>query len=107
MLRNCDHYEVYLVIAVVEHKRPEFHDEETYIECDKDVIVHKEIKSQENRRTTKRLCQKVVRQMRGHLKPHTLHKSKLTAVEVPGADPGTWSRVDTKEQVEELLINRN
>jgi hypothetical protein len=40
------------------------------------------------------------------LKPHTLHKSKLTAVEIPGADTGSWSRIDTKEQVEELLINR-
>jgi hypothetical protein len=45
--------------------------------------------------------------MRGHLKPHTLQKSKLTAVEVSGADDGSWSRIDTKEQVEALLINRN
>jgi hypothetical protein len=40
-------------------------------------------------------------------KPHALQKSKLTAVEVSGADDGSWSRIDTKEQVEELLINRN
>jgi hypothetical protein len=46
-------------------------------------------------------------QIRGHLKPHTLQKSKLTAVEVPGADDGSWSRIDTKEQVEALLIDRN
>jgi hypothetical protein len=47
------------------------------------------------------------RQIRGHLKPHTLQKSKLTEVEIPGVDAGSWSRIDTKEYVEELLINRN
>jgi hypothetical protein len=40
-------------------------------------------------------------------KAHTLQKSKLTAVEVSGADDGSWSRIDTKEQVEALLVNRN
>jgi hypothetical protein len=46
-------------------------------------------------------------EVRGHLKPHTLQKSKLTTVGIPGADTGLWSRIDTKEQVEELLINCN
>jgi hypothetical protein len=58
------------------------------MECAKDVIFLKEIKSQENRRTAKRSWQKLGRKIWGHLKPHTLQKSKLTAVEVPGADPG-------------------
>jgi hypothetical protein len=75
--------------------------------CDKDVLVQKELKSRENRRTAKRTWQKLGRQIRAHLKPHTLHKSKITAVEVSGADEGSWSRIDTKEQVEELLINCN
>jgi hypothetical protein len=47
------------------------------------------------------------RQIRGNLKPHILQKGKLPIVEVPGADPRTWSRVDTKEELEELLINRS
>jgi hypothetical protein len=34
-------FEVDLIIAVVEHKRPEFHDGETYMECNKDVLVQK------------------------------------------------------------------
>jgi hypothetical protein len=93
--------------VVVEHKKPEFRDGETYMECDKDVLVQKEMKSRENRRTSKRSWQRLGRQIRGHLKPHTLHESKLTTVEVPEADPGSWSRIDTKEQVEELLINHN
>jgi hypothetical protein len=100
-------FEVDLAMAVVEHKMPEFRSGETFMECDKDILVQKELKSRENRRTSKRSWQKLGRQIWGHLKPHTLHKSKLNAVEVSGVDDGSWSRIDTKEQVEELLINRN
>jgi hypothetical protein len=100
-------FEVDLAMAAVEHKSPEFRSGETFMECDKDVLVQKELKSRENRRTAKRFWQKLGRQIRGHLKPHTLQKSKLTGVEIPGADDGSWSRIDTKEQVEELLINPN
>jgi hypothetical protein len=100
-------FEVDLAMAVLEHKRPEFRSGETFMECDKDVLVQKELKSRENRRTAKRPWQKLGRQIRGHLKPHTLQKRKLTAVEVSGADDGSWSRIETKEQVEALLINRN
>jgi hypothetical protein len=77
------------------------------MECDKDVIIQKELRTRENRRTTKRSWQKLGRQIRGHLKPHTLQKSKLTAVEVPGTADGSCSRIDTKEQVEALLIDHN
>jgi hypothetical protein len=94
-------------MAVVEHKRPEFRSGETFMECDKDVLVQKELNSRENKRTSKRSWQNLGRQIKGHLKPHTLQKSKLTAAEVPGADDGSWSRIDTKEQVEALLIDRN
>jgi hypothetical protein len=94
-------------MAVVEHKRPEFRSGETFMECDKDVLFQKELKSRENRRTAKRSWQKLGRQIRGNLKPHTLQKSKLTAVEVSGAADGSWSRIDTKELVAALLINRN
>jgi hypothetical protein len=100
-------FEVDLAMEVVEHKMQEFRSGETFMQCDKDVLVQKELKSRENRRTAKRSWQKLGRQIRGHLKPHTLQKSKLTAVEVSGADDGSWSRIDTKEQVEALLINRN
>jgi hypothetical protein len=101
------YFEVDLAMAVVEHKRPEFRSGETFMECDEDVLVQKELKSRENISTAKRSWQKLGGQIRGHLKPHTLQKIKLTAVEVSGADDGFWSRIDTKEQVEALLINRN
>jgi hypothetical protein len=104
-------FEVDLNMAVVEHKRPEFRSGETFMECDKDVLVQKELKSRENIRTAKRSWQKLGCRIRGHLKPHTLQKSKLTAVEVSGSDDGSddgsWSRIDTKEQVDALLIDRN
>jgi hypothetical protein len=94
-------------MAMVEHKRPELRSGEIFLECDKDVLVQKELKSRENRRTSKSSWQKLGRQIRGHLKPHTLQNSKLTAVEVSGLADGSWSRIDTKEQVEALLIDRN
>jgi hypothetical protein len=81
-------FEVDLAMAVVEHKMPEFRSGETFMECDKDVLVQKEPKSREKRRTVKRSWQKLGNQIRGHLKPHTLQKSRLTAVEVSGADDG-------------------
>jgi hypothetical protein len=59
-------FEVALAMAVVEHKRPEFHSGETFMECDKDVLVQKELKSRENRRTAKRSWQKLGCQIRGH-----------------------------------------
>jgi hypothetical protein len=65
-------FEVDLAMAVVEHKRPEFRSGETFMECDKDVLVQKELKSRENRSTAKRSWQKLAHQIRGHLKPHTL-----------------------------------
>jgi hypothetical protein len=83
-------FEVDLAMAVVEHKRPEFRSGETFMECDKDVLVQKELKSIENRRTAKRSWKNLGRQIRGHIKPHTLQKSKLTSVEVSGADDGSW-----------------
>jgi hypothetical protein len=88
--------EVDLAIRVEEHKMPKFRSGETFMECDKDALVQTEIKSRENRRTSKRSWQNLGSQIRGDLKPHTLQKSKLTAVEIPGADTGSWSRIDTK-----------
>jgi hypothetical protein len=52
-------FEVDLAMAVVEHKRTEFRPGETFMECDKDVLVQKELKSRENIRTAKRSWQKL------------------------------------------------
>jgi hypothetical protein len=47
-------FEFDLAMAVAEHKRPEFRSGEIVMECDKYVLVQKELKSRENRRTAKR-----------------------------------------------------
>jgi hypothetical protein len=95
------------MVVVVEHKRPEFRSGKIFMECDKDLLVQKELKSRENSRNAKRSWKNLGRQIREHVKPHTLQKSKLTAVEVSGTDDGSWSRIDTKDQVEALVIDRN
>jgi hypothetical protein len=61
-------FEVYLAMAVMEHKMPEIRSGGTFMECDKDVLVRKELKSRENRRTAKQSWQNLGRQIRGHLK---------------------------------------
>jgi hypothetical protein len=38
-------FEVDLAMAVVEQKRPEFRSGEIFMECDKDILVQKELKS--------------------------------------------------------------
>jgi hypothetical protein len=96
-------FEVDLAMAVVEHKRPEFRSGETFMECDKDVLVQKELKSRENRRTAKRSWQKLGRQIQGHLKSHTLQKSKLTAVEVSGATAGLGQGLTQKNRSKHSL----
>jgi hypothetical protein len=60
-------FEVDLAMAVVKHKRSEFRSGEIFMECDKDVLAQKELKSRENRMTSKRSWQKLGRQIRGHL----------------------------------------
>jgi hypothetical protein len=55
----CTQFGVDLAIAVVEHKMPELRSGETFMECNKDVLVQKELKSRENRRTAKRSWKKL------------------------------------------------
>jgi hypothetical protein len=56
-------FEVDLAMVVVEHKIPEFRSGETFMECDKDFLVQKELKSRENRRTAKQSWQNLGRQI--------------------------------------------
>jgi hypothetical protein len=50
-------FEVDLAMTVVQHKGPEFLSGETFMECDKGVLVQKELKSRENRKTATRSWQ--------------------------------------------------
>jgi hypothetical protein len=46
-------------------------------------LVGKEVKVRENRKTVQRSWRKLGGQVRGHIKPNTLKRSKLMHVEVP------------------------
>jgi hypothetical protein len=47
------------------------------------------------------------RQIRGHLKPNTLKRSKLMRMKVPNVDGTAWTKIENKEEVKRHLIDRN
>jgi hypothetical protein len=47
------------------------------------------------------------RQIRGHIKPNTLERSKLSHVEMPSIDKTTWTKIEYKDEVKHHLIERN
>jgi hypothetical protein len=100
-------FKVDLATAVIEHKHEHYCTGEEYDAAEKCQFVEKEVKSRENRRTTKKSWRKLERQIRGHIKPNTLNHSELTSVGVQGGTPGSWHRLDRKEAVEDHLIERN
>jgi hypothetical protein len=69
--------------------------------------VEKEVKIHENRKTAQRSWRKMGRQIRGHMKPNTLKRSKLIHVEVPSNNETTWTKIKHKDEVEHHLIARN
>jgi hypothetical protein len=56
---------------------------------------------------TKTSWSEFVRQIRCHIKPDALNRTKLTSVEVPGAVSGKCHRLDSKDTVTDHLIDRN
>jgi hypothetical protein len=54
-----------------------------------EILVEKEVKTRENRRTAPRSWRKMGRQIRGYLKPNTLKRSRLMQVKVPNRDGTT------------------
>jgi hypothetical protein len=47
------------------------------------------------------------RQIRGHIKPNMLNRSKLMHVEVPSNNDTTWKKIEEKYEVEHHLIASN
>jgi hypothetical protein len=70
----------------VEKKNPRFKEGEIFDPVEKKILVERELKTRENRRTAQRSWRKMGRQIWGHLKPNTLKRSKLMHVEVPNDD---------------------
>jgi hypothetical protein len=74
---------------------------------EKYIIVEREVKTRENRRTAQRSLRKMGRQLRGHIKRNTLKRSKLMHVEVPNEVGTAWTKIENKAEVEIHLIDRN
>jgi hypothetical protein len=62
-------------------------------------LVEKEVKVRENRKTAQRSWRKMCRQIRGHIKPKTLQRSKLIYAEVPSKNETIWKKIENKDEV--------
>jgi hypothetical protein len=69
-------------------------------------IMQKEVKAHDNRRTAHRTLRKLVRQIRGHVKPNSAKKSGLMRVEIELRND-VWKQLTGKEELEEYIIARN
>jgi hypothetical protein len=56
---------------------------------EKEILVEKEVKVRDNRKTAQRSWRKMGRQIRGHLKLNTLKRNKFMHVEVPSNNEKT------------------
>jgi hypothetical protein len=74
---------------------------------EKEILVEKEFKVRENRKTAQRSWRKLGRHGRGHIKPNALKRSKLIHVEVPSNKETTWTNIEDNNEVQYHLITRN
>jgi hypothetical protein len=93
--------------AIVEKRNPGYKEGGIFDPAEKEILVEKEVKVRDNRKTAQRSWRKMVRQIRGHLKPNTLQRIKLMHVEVPSNNETTWTKIEDKDKVEHHLIARN
>jgi hypothetical protein len=99
--------EVEIAEATVEKRNPRLKDGEIFDPVEKEILVEKEVKTRENRRTAQRSWRKMGRKIRRYLKPNTLKRSRLMHVEVLNGEGIAWTKVEDKEEVENHLIDRN
>jgi hypothetical protein len=78
-------YEIEVVTARVHERFPELFETPT-LEQEREDILEKELKSRENRRSAQRYFKKLGRERRGRVKPNSIKKSFLMALDVPGED---------------------
>jgi hypothetical protein len=74
---------------------------------EKEILVEKEVKVHENRKTAQRSWKKMGRRIRGHLKPNTLKRSMMMHIEVPSNNETTWTKIKDKDEVENHPIASN
>jgi hypothetical protein len=100
-------YEVEIAEAIVEKRNPRFKEGEKFDTVEKEILVEREVKTRENRRTAQRSWRKMEGQTRANLKPNTLKRNKLMQVEVSNYDWTACSKIENKEEVESHLIDIN
>jgi hypothetical protein len=100
-------YEVQVAQAIVEKSNPRYKEGGIFDPVEKEILVEKEVKVRENRKTAQRSWRKLGRQAKGHIKINTLKRSKLMHVEVPINNETTWTKIEDKDKVEHNLIARN
>jgi hypothetical protein len=83
----------------LEKRNLRFKEEEIFDSVEKEILVERELKTRENHRTAQWSWRKMGRQIRRHLKPNNLKRSKLMHVEVPNVDETAWEKIENKEDI--------
>jgi hypothetical protein len=100
-------YEVQVAHSIAEKRNPGYKEGEIFDPAEKEILLEKEVKVRENRKTSQRLWRKMGRQIRGQIKPNRLQISKLMHVEVPSNNETTWKKIEDKDELENHLTARN
>jgi hypothetical protein len=89
-------YELEVVTARVERKHPQLTEDNEELSQERDDLIQKEGKAQENRRAAQRTFRKLGRQIRGHVKPNSTKKSGIMRVEFE-LRRDVWKQLTGKE----------
>jgi hypothetical protein len=100
-------YEVQVAQSIVEKSNPRYKEGEIFDPVEKEILVEKEFKLRENRKTAQRSWRKMGCQIRVHIRPNSLQRSKWMHVEVPSNNETIWTKIEDKDEVEHHLIARN
>jgi hypothetical protein len=103
---NSNQYEHEVAVARVERRHPHLADGNGALALEREELILKEIKRRENTRVITGSFKKMVRQIRGHVKPSSLKKTILTRLEVQDAT-GIWKQIQGKEYIEEHIAQKN
>jgi hypothetical protein len=99
-------YEVQLTHAILEKRNPGYKEGEILDPVEKEILVEKEVKVRDNRKTAQRSWRNMGIQITGHIKPNTLQRSKFVHLEVPINNELTWTKIEEKDEVAHCLITR-
>jgi hypothetical protein len=92
-------YEVQVAQSIVEKNNPGYKKGGIFDPVKKEILVKKEVRVCDNRKTARRSWRNTGRQIRGHFKPNTLHRSKLMHILVPSNKEMTWTKIEGKDKV--------